>query len=220
MKIVLPSLFALCAALWMQNAVADNAANQRVFNLEQQRLGYCVQVYGNYTCTPKDAGGPSYREVKDPLSDLAKQRSAALNMKMQGLMNTQVALSISRKSGNWGVVVGDGHANLKEMQITSMAACVSKDTGISIDKLSKNRHNLLKIMEENGSECKLGNPSETPRTMAMFRNRLPDGSYNFHGAFSQKLWVENDEFVKQRDDCKKEADNCELIGHFDQPGVY
>ena len=124
--------------------------------------------------------------------------------------DTQIVLVLNKTSGNWGVAVGGDNDNAGELIVKAFASCVSKDNNVPLSKLKTIPE--IEALNKNNS-CKLADVVP-PRALALFRNELTDGTYEFHGAFSQTDNIPTDEFKKQQTDCQAEGRNCQLLRSF------
>lgn len=130
--------------------------------------------------------------------------------------NTAMFLILNKSTGNWGLAVGDDFDGQGyELLLKAYASCVHKDTGIPMNKLKE----LKQIEAANEGGCKFATPSVDASAMAIFRNEMPDGSYEFHGAFSNTDTIPEKAYRKQEHDCQTEGKNCKLIGVFDKKDV-
>ncbi|XXQ68731.1 hypothetical protein ACKLNO_02395 [Neisseriaceae bacterium B1] len=96
------------------------------------------------------------------------------------------------------------------MLVKAFASCIHKDTGIALSKLKT----PTQIIAANKNDaCKMA-AVELSRALALFRNKLPNGQYEFHGAFSQTDSVPQSEYKKQYNDCKTTGTDCRVIRSF------
>lgn len=148
------------------------------------------------------------RAIRNKMADLLGE--APINQS-----NTYIVMSLNKKSGNWGVAVGGDNDNLGELIIKAVASCVSKDSGVPLSKL-KTIPEIEAI--NNNNDCKLADVVP-PQSLALFRNELANGGYEFHGAFSDTPTVSIEEFNKQQKDCQTEGKNCQHLRTFDTKDI-
>lgn len=125
-------------------------------------------------------------------------------------LDTRIIMVLNKTSGNWGVAVGGDNDNAGELIIKAFASCVSKDSGVPLNKLKTIAE--IEALNKNDA-CKLADVTP-PRALALFRNELANGGYEFHGAFSETDKISPDEFKKQQNDCQTEGRNCQHLRSF------
>lgn len=142
------------------------------------------------------------QSIRNRMADLLGEAPA-------GTSDTRIVLVLNKTSGNWGVAVGSD-TNTGELIVKAFASCVSKDNNVPLSKL-KTIPEIEALNKNNG--CKLADVVP-PRSLALFRNELAGGAYEFHGAFSQTDNIPTDEFKKQQNDCQAEGRNCRHLRSF------
>lgn len=143
------------------------------------------------------------------------------------LKDIQIGLALNHQTGNWGVAIAPMELDSRVAFQMALLSCVGKDIGQPLD-LSASEQQKEKLFQqytiaaETGkTQCKPADLSYLgykPKSLALFRNRLANGKYNFHGAFSKTIDVPHSEFKKQFQECKAESENCKHIQTFSFKG--
>lgn len=124
--------------------------------------------------------------------------------------DTRIWLVLNKSSGNYGLAVSGAKDNDNVMLVKAFASCVHKDTGIALSQLKT----PTQIIAANKNDaCKMS-AVEPPRALALFRNKLSNGQYEFHGAFSSTDNVPQSEYNKRYNDCKTTGTDCRVIRTF------
>ena len=148
-------------------------------------------------------GSAPPQSFRNKLADLPGEKPV-------GGLDSRVFLVLNKQSGNWGAAVGGTQDNDVVLTVKAFTSCVSKDTGIPLSHLRLPKE----IQAHNRNDaCKLV-AVKPPRSLALFRNKLGNGQYEFHGAFSETDSVPQSEYDKQYNDCKTSGTGCRVIRTF------
>lgn len=138
--------------------------------------------------------------------------------------NLHIEMAFNHKTGNWGVVFGN-NKDIQSVRMLALSSCVSKDLNNRFDGFPSYEQLLHyeQALQSKQSQCKRANLSYlgySPKSVSLFRNQLANGSYDFHGAFSQGVTVPKSEFDKIFAECKAEGTNCRHIQTFNLNNIY
>ena len=164
-----------------------------------------VSIGQIYFLTDNNGVIKEYVELGDAVPTLPAQfRTAIADL----LGETSIFLAMNKQSGNWGVAVSGKYDTIDISITKAMASCVSKDTGLPLSQLK-----TAEQIDAHNKNCKLA-AVQPPRSLALFRNKLSNGQYEFHGAFSYTNTVPKGEYNKQESNCKTTGTDCRHIRTF------